>query len=218
MYIVGIDEAGRGPVIGPMVMVGVKITPDKESLLVQLGVKDSKLIEPKKRESMFNSILKIVDDYRIIIKTPGDIDNALNNPSMNLNLLEAKSSAEVLDFLKPDKAILDCPSNNIEAYKESVRKFLNFKGTEIIAEHKADFKYPIVGAASIIAKVVRDREIETLREKIGIDFGSGYPSDPKTTAFLKEYYNKFPEIFRKTWQSYKRVIQSNKIQKKLFDF
>jgi ribonuclease HII len=117
----------------------------------------------------------------------------------------------------PDKAVLDCPSPNIRAYKEYVKKQLDDKKIKIIAEHKADVKYPVVSAASILAKVTRDREIEKLKKKIGMNFGSGYPSDAITKGFLKKHYKDFPDIFRKTWASYKKVAGDKK-QKNLGEF
>ncbi|MDO8510562.1 MAG: ribonuclease HII, partial [Nanoarchaeota archaeon] len=87
----------------------------------------------------------------------------------------------------------------------------------LIVEHKADVNYLPAAAASIVAKVIRDRHIEHLKKEIGIDFGSGYMSDPKTQDFLKKYYKKHPDLFRKSWQSYKNVENAAK-QKKLGEF
>ena len=214
--ILGIDEAGRGPVIGPLVIAGTKIKQKDEKKLIALGVKDSKLLSKGQREYMFGQILKIVDSYKIIIIPPEKIDAALNSDSTNLNWLEADNSIEIINELKADKAILDCPSNNIKKYSEYIVNKLKTK-TQVLAEHKADMKYPIVSAASILAKVTRDREIEEIKKKIGQNLGSGYPSDPITVAFLEKNYRKYPEIFRKTWAPYQNVI-NKKQQKKLFDF
>ncbi len=183
-----------------------------------LGVKDSKLLSPKQREELFNKILRTVKDSFILVISPDEIDEALNSENLNLNWLEAIKTAEMINQLKPDKVILDCPSNNLQAYTDYVRKHLKDKTIKIVAEHKADSKFLIVAAASIIAKVTRDREIEKIKEKIGIDFGSGYPSDPKTKEFLKNHFADFPSIFRKSWASYKKVSIINKSQKSLFDF
>ncbi|MCK5283565.1 MAG: ribonuclease HII [Nanoarchaeota archaeon] len=214
--VLGIDEAGRGPVIGPLVIAGTKIKQKDEKKLIALGVKDSKLLSKGQREYMFGQILKIVDSYKIIIIPPEKIDAALNSDSTNLNWLEADNSIEIINELKADKAILDCPSNNIKKYSEYIVNKLKTK-TQVLAEHKADMKYPIVSAASILAKVTRDREIEEIKKKIGQNLGSGYPSDPITVAFLEKNYRKYPEIFRKTWAPYQNVI-NKKQQKKLFDF
>ena len=198
-------------------MVGLIIEEKNLHKLEELKVKDSKLLTPKQREHLFDKILKVVKNKIITIIHPKEIDETLESDSLNLNWLEAIKTAEMINKLKPDKAILDCPSPNITAYREYVRKHLENKNIEIIAEHKADVNFPIVSAASIIAKVTRDREIEKIKKEIGIEFGSGYPSDPRTQKFLKENYNNYPNIFRKTWMSYKRLKQVKK-QKNLTDF
>lgn len=212
----GIDEAGRGPVIGPLVTAGVVIDEDKEMEFKALGVKDSKLIPRAKREELFETIKSMVKRYEIIVLTPQDIDAALMDPDTNLNWLEADTNAEIINKLKPEKAIVDCPSNNIADYSDYIRKKLNVD-CELVAEHKADLNHLVVGAASILAKVTRDRAIAEIQKKVGCDIGSGYPSDPRTKAFISENYDKYPEIFRKTWQTYKNVVAS-KEQKGLDEF
>jgi ribonuclease HII len=205
MKILGIDEAGRGPVIGPMVMAGVLLEEKNETLFKNLGVKDSKQLTPNAREALFEKIKGIALDYDIIIIHPEEIDETLNSENTNLNNLEAIKSAMITNKIyarsKFDKVILDCPSNNIEKYKDYFQAFLK-QDIEIVAEHKADSTYIIVSAASILAKVTRDRLIEDLKIKYKVDFGSGYPSDPMTIAFVKKNYNAFP-FFRRTWQTYK---------------
>lgn len=213
----GVEEAGRGPVIGPLVMCGVLIDEKDEDKLRAIGAKDSKLLTPRTREILFDQIKNMVKDYKIIITQPAEIDKVLLSKDSNLNWLEADISAKLINALMPDKAVLDCPSPNIRAYKEYVRKQLDDKKIKIIAEHKADVKYPVVSAASILAKVTRDREIEKLKKKIGMNFGSGYPSDAITKGFLKKHYKDFPNIFRKTWASYKKVAGDKK-QKNLGEF
>lgn len=203
MLVVGVEEAGRGPVIGPLVMCAVAINEKDEAKLVNLGVKDSKQLTPRQRESLFDKIKRAVKEFSIIMLSPEQIDEALNSPDTNLNWLEADTSIKLIKPLKPDKVILDCPSNNVKAYKSYVKKKL--PKIEVIAEHKADENYPVVAAASILAKVTRDREIEKIKAKIGQDFGSGYPADPRTVDFLKENWDKHPEIFRKTWACYKKI-------------
>tara|TARA_Y100000310_G_C20604798_1_gene774951 strand:+ start:108 stop:740 length:633 start_codon:yes stop_codon:yes gene_type:complete len=201
MIICGVDEAGRGPLIGPLVVAGVTMEEKDLPKLQALGVKDSKLLTPKKRQELFPK-LKEITKYKIFIILPQEIDDALNSPSLNLNWLEAIKYAMTINSLKPQKAYVDCPSNNNQAFKDYMEKLLKQK-TELIVENKADENYPIVGAASILAKVTRDNEIKKLRDKYG-DLGSGYPADPKTKEFLKQNHNKHPEIFRQTWASYKK--------------
>lgn len=213
----GVEEAGRGPVIGPLVMCGVVIDEKDEAKLKSIGAKDSKLLTPMTRELLFDQIKGMVKAHKIIIIPPAEIDKTLLSKDSNLNWLEADTSAKLINALKPDVAVLDCPSTNISAYRSYVKKKLNNQKIKVIAEHKADINHPVVSAASILAKVTRDREIEKIKKKIGMDFGSGYPSDARTQGFLKKHYKDFPDIFRKTWSSYKKVAGDKK-QKNLGEF
>ncbi len=218
MLICGVDEAGRGPVIGPLVMCGLLIKEDDEKELIRLKVKDSKLLTRNRREFLFDKIKEISQKYKIIVIEPNEIDKAVHNhDGLNLNRLEARKSAEILNELNPNKAIIDAPSNNIKNYKKYLLRFVKNKDIEIILEHKADVNYPVVSAASILAKVTRDNEIEKLKKNIGIDFGSGYMADPKTVEFLKNNFENYPELFRKSWFPYKDLI-NQKFQKSLSDF
>ena len=216
MFICGIDEAGKGPVIGPMVIAGVMIKEENIDKLKEIGVKDSKLLSKKQREDMFEPIKRTVDKYKIIILEPRLIDAyVINN---GLNELEGQKIAEIINDLKPDKAIIDCPSPNIRAFKDFVQERIKTE-TKLVLEHKADYKYAVVGAASILAKVIRDSKIKDIKEKHRIEFGSGYPSDERTQRFLKENWdnNKFEYIFRKSWSTWQRLKEGNK-QSKLSKF
>jgi len=218
MLICGIEEAGRGPIIGPMVMCGLLVKEEDEQRLVKLGVKDSKLLTAKQRESMFDAIKEIAVKCETIALSPAEIDDAVEKKDgMNLNWLEAKTSAKLINKLKPDKVIIDCPSPNINAYTSFIRELLDNKNVEILAAHHADVKYPIVSASSIIAKVTRDSEIVKLKKKIGIDFGSGYPADPRTQEFLQKYWIDYEQIFRHSWKPFKDIAGIKK-QKKLDSF
>ncbi|MBR9700049.1 ribonuclease HII [Candidatus Woesearchaeota archaeon] len=212
--IVGIDEAGRGPVIGPLVMAGVLIEDDDK--LRKLGVKDSKELTGLQRERLYDEIIKVVDKYKITIVSPQEIDDSLKSKTSNLNWLEADQSILILNELKPDLAYIDCPSNNIGQYTKYIEAKLK-KKMKLVVEHGADATYAVASAASILAKVTRDREIEKIKAKIKMNFGSGYPSDPLTQGFLAKHYKDFPDIFRKTWKSYQNVVEG-KQQKRLGEF
>jgi ribonuclease HII len=216
--ICGIDEAGRGPVLGPLVMAGVVIQEEKVVELEKLGVKDSKLLSFAKREELYDKILDIVDAYELFVIGHEVVDHYVTSPDVdkNLNWLEAEHAAMVIDKLRPTKAILDCPSTNITAFSQFVRRKLKHKEVHLVCEHKADMNYVVVGAASILAKVVRDRKIEELKKEVGINFGSGYPSDPKTQAFLQSHWDKCT-FFRKSWSSWQKM-KEGKMQKKLGDW
>jgi len=191
-----------------MVIAGVVIEEERLPSLSALGIKDSKQLTSKRREYLFDKIIKLVKNYKIIIIPAEEIDQAILSPKTNLNWLESIKFAMVINYLKPDVAIVDCPSNNTRAYSEHLSAYLK-DNVKLICENKADENFVICSAASILAKVTRDREIEKLKETYG-QFSSGYPSDPITKEFLKDKWDKHPEIFRKTWAPYKEVSQKKK--------
>jgi len=211
--ILGIDEAGRGPVIGPMVIAGYCIEEEKIELLKSLGVKDSKELTRKQREEIYKEIIKLTDKYKYIIIDPKTIDYYVYKNK--LNYLEFKNMIKIIEEIKPDKVIIDSPIVNTKKLIEYIKNNLKIN-VEIIAENRADKNYPIVSAASIIAKVIRDREIDKIKEKINIDFGSGYPSDERTIKVLKEDYDKIKDYVRESWMTIKRIRGIN--QKNIFDF
>lgn len=186
-----------------------------EAKLKSIGVKDSKLLSPLQRDVFAEKIKKIVGGYKIIIINPEEIDESVESEVLNLNWLEAIKTAEILNALKPNRAYIDCPSTNTKAYTDYLTNLLETE-LELVVEHKADLKFPVVSAASILAKVIRDNEIKKIQNQIGKSIGSGYPSDPTTIKFLEENYNKYPEIFRRSWATYKKVAEKN--QKKLNEF
>ena len=180
-------------------------------------VKDSKLLPHKKRVLLAKEIKKIAKKYKIIQIKPGEIDNAVEkNDGLNLNWLEAHKTAELVNELKPDKAIIDCPSPNIKKYKEFLLNLLKNKNVELVVEHKADTNFRICGAASILAKCSREEEIEQIQKKYG-NTGPGYTSNPITQQFVKENFDKHPEIFRKSWSTFKNHEHMKK-QRKLDEF
>jgi len=190
-----------------MVIVGVLVDDMEEHLLKGLGVKDSKLLLPHQREELFDKIKKITRDFKIIIINNRQVDAAVSSDDTNLNWLEADISAEIINSFKCDVVYLDCPSVNTKDYREYIEKKFA-KKPKLIVEHKADAKYSVVAAASILAKVIRDREINKLKKKFKVDFGSGYPSDPFTRNFLANNYNKYP-FFRKSWSSWKNAAKKH---------
>jgi len=215
MKICGIDEAGRGPVIGPLVICGVLINEKQESTLKKLGVKDSKLLTPKQREQIAAELKKFMK-FKIEIVSPQEIDECIMGETSNLNWLEADKTIKIIEALKPGKAIIDCPSPICKKYTEYIHERLE-KKIPLKGEHKADVKYLVVGAASIIAKTTRDAEIEKIKSKVGVDFGSGYMADERTKMFLERYWNKYPEVFRHSWAPFKKLA-GLKTQKKLGEF
>ncbi len=209
--ICGIDDAGKGPVLGPMILAGIAIDEKDLPKLIELGVKDSKLLSPKQRELIYTKLIKEVKRYKIIKIPPEEIDKYVFSEETNLNWLEAEKMADIINSLRPNEVIVDCPSNNKKAFAHYLESKINVN-TSLRCEHKAEI-FPTVAAASIIAKVTRDREVELIKKKLRVDFGSGYPSDPTTKKFLKENWNKHPEIFRHSWSTYQEFSEGKKSKK-----
>jgi len=203
MWICGIDEAGKGPVLGPMVAAGVAV--ESVSLLSGMGINDSKKLTPKRREELFSEIISRFR-YAVVIRSPEEIDNRVGT----MNEFTVSCHAEVLRKLNPDIVYLDACDVNANRFGANVLAASGIE-TKVISEHKADAKFEVVGAASIVAKVTRDRIIEELKEEFG-DIGSGYPSDPETIAFLTEYIQKngnAPSCARKSWQTVKDIVDKS---------
>jgi ribonuclease HII len=218
MMIAGIDEAGKGPVIGPMCIGGVKIEASKAHILKILGVADSKKLTPKKREQLAAQIKKHSDDFFVLEVSPSQIDEL--RKIMSMNEIMVVCFAKVLEQLKPDLVYVDAADVKAERFGENLRRQYaktnpaHAKKIEIISMHQADAIYPAVSAASIVAKVRRDELIEELKKEWGADFGSGYPSDPKTKEFLlkwgEEHNGEFPGIVRQSWQTVENIREKLK--------
>ncbi len=217
--LLGIDDAGRGPVLGPMILAGVLIEKSEEQTIKNMGAKDSKLLTPLRRKQIKEQIISKYK-YHIEISTPKEIDK-----STNLNYLEAIKTAKIINKLTKDinekvNIIVDCPSVNIQAWSEDVQKLI--EKPEIIflsCEHKADYNHPVVSAASIIAKEKREDEMRELRKQFATDFGSGYPADPKTKEFIAKNFDneEYNSIIRFSWKTVKKLIKTKESgQKKLF--
>ncbi len=207
--ICGVDEAGKGPVMGPMVVAAVLVKNAK--MIENLGFKDSKLLTPKKRKELFELIKKNYQ-YAIEIIEPEKIDEYRRKNK--LNILNRKSFEKVISKLNPNIAYVDAADVNEERFGREIKSNLtNDNDTDVISMHKADSKIPIVAAASIMAKHTRELEIERLKKKIG-DFGSGYPSDTRTIKFLKSYFHdnsKWPSGTRKSWKTIERIRPVKKL-------
>ena len=208
MLVAGVDEAGRGPVIGPLVIAGVMFEEADLPRLVELGVKDSKLLTPQKRETLASQIKDMALIHNTVWLSPAEIDRVVESKRKlhKLNRLEAQAMAKVIAILKPDTVYVDASDVFADRFAEHIQENLTFS-PEIVSEHKADLKYPVVGAASIIAKVERDKAISQLQQKYG-NIGCGYPSDKKTIKFLEDWVRKFgsyPDFVRKSWKTAKRI-------------
>jgi ribonuclease HII len=216
LLICGIDEAGRGSVIGPLVIAGISIKNSNIKKLEVIGVKDSKALTKNKRNFLFTQILDIsefVCIYKIDCKT---IDE--NVYQRKLNKLEGITMSSIIKYLSADIAYVDSCDINIDRYTDYLKSKLTIKNnSSIIAMHKADKINLVVSAASIIAKVIRDREIQIL-EEIFQNVGSGYPSDKKTMYFIKNWikeYNEIPNFVRKSWRPIRQITCT---QSRIYDF
>ena len=208
MRVCGVDDAGRGPVIGPLVIAGVVVDEGKIDALRSLGVKDSKKLTPSVRARLAPEISSIVDGHYTLELEPASLDLIVHKAPrlQRLNLLEAKTMAAVIERLRPDVAYVDASDVKPERYKTNILDALSYK-PRIVSEHNADVNYPVVSAASILAKVRRDQRIDEIKREFG-DFGSGYSHDGKTRKFLTDYYRtngEFPPVVRKSWATLKQI-------------
>ncbi|MEM1658728.1 MAG: ribonuclease HII [Candidatus Jordarchaeales archaeon] len=212
MLVAGVDEAGRGPVIGPMVVSGVLVEDSSIESLTRMGVTDSKCLTPSQRSRLFSHIIEVAKKVISLEVPPSEIDDAVC--SVGLNELEACKMAEIVNELQPDVAYLDAADPYPEKFYERVKKYLSCNA-RIIVEHNADKKYVVVGAASIVAKVIRDSRMNEL--KVYGEIGSGYPQDPRTIEFLRCWVREkgcLPPFARKTWKTARRILEET-FQKKL---
>ena len=208
--IAGIDDAGRGPVIGPLVIAGILIHDHQVTALDAIGARDSKALTPSRRSSLAKKIMELAVKYKIVELSPREIDEVVlkGRRLRRLNWLEAKAMAEVIQELHPDVAYVDASDVLEKRFGEQIREMLSFD-VEIVSEHHADAKYPVVSAASIIAKTHRDEVISGLRKIFG-DFGSGYSSDPKTRQFLLNWFRdhgdqELPDFVRRSWKTIGKI-------------
>lgn len=211
--ICGVDEAGKGSVLGPLVVAGIGVSSEEQ--LGDLGVKDSKLLSPKERERLYPLIRRRCKVATVMIDAQ-EIDAI--RTEMTMNTCVARAHAQVIAKLSPTRAIVDACDVNCFRYAEMVRVHLPFP-CEIVSEHHADEKYLVVSAASIVAKVVRDRAVAGLAKKYG-EIGSGYPSDPVTIRWLTGYIREYPSpppIARRSWKTVSNIL-ARKTQRSLMDF
>ncbi len=220
MLILGIDDAGRGPVIGPMVLAGCLIDEKTEKEFKKLGIKDSKQLTQKRREFLEKIIKEKSETFEIIIIYPNEIDGK-NDKGVKLNEVEAIACAKIINKInrgyRKIKVIVDCPSVSIIKWQDFLKtKIRNLSNLEIFCEHKADKNHISVSAASILAKCVREKEMDKLKEEYGKEVGSGYTSDTLTQRFLEKHAQKHRDkgIFRKTWSTWIRA-NKNLEQKRL---
>ena len=222
---IGIDDAGRGPVIGPMVLAGCLVDSETEKEFKRLGVRDSKQLTQKRREFLEEIIKEKSKDFETVVITPAEID-ASNKEGIKLNEVEALAAAKIINKLnsgpniegKKIKVIVDCPSVSIKSWQDFLKMHIkNLSNLEISCEHKADINHTSVSAASVLAKTQREKEMDKLKKEYGDEIGSGYGADPVTKKFLAKHASspKHTKLFRKTWSNWQKA-NSDSGQKKLF--
>lgn len=202
-----------------MVICGISFFDSQLENLSKKGVKDSKKLSPDKRKKLSQFLKKNCLSYKIKIVTVNEIDDRINR-KITLNRLEELKMADIINELRVDKIYIDAADVNENRFGNSIRKLLNFDPKLIISEHKADETYPIVSAASIVAKHERDSIIAQLRRVYG-DFGSGYTSDNKTINFLRQWisnHKSIPPFARRSWETVKVLSNEILYNKKLTDF
>ena len=205
MKICGIDDAGRGSMIGPMVIAGISIEKKDIKKLRKLGVRDSKKLSRKKRELLYKEIIKIVDDYHVIRIPPKTIDRYVFKH--NLNHLEARKMAETITHLKPHLSYVDSCDVNASRFGREISDLCG--KSKVKSYHYADSRFIVVSAASIIAKVSRDRSIIRLNKNSNL--GSGYPSDKKSVNYVKKLVSskkQLPSSIRKSWKPVQKILNS----------
>jgi len=216
--VAGVDEAGRGCVLGPLVLSVCVIDKNKEKMFKDAGVKDSKLLSPQKREELFELIKKEAEDYKIIA-VPAEELNVLMD-KYSLNEIEAQKACFAISQLKtePEAIVFDSPDTSTDHFSRRIKDNLKALSCDIssniISEHKADLNHPSVSCASILAKVTRD---SLLKKELGGLEISGYSSDPKTIDYLKNYFKKhkeFPKNTRLKWKTLDNIV-NDLYQKKL---
>lgn len=209
----------KGPVIGPLVLCGVCFKKEDLAYLVEIGVKDSKKLNSKRRSILAKLIKENCHSFKIIIVSPEEIDER-EKQKITMNKLEEIKMAEIINNLRPDSIFIDAVDVNEDRFRDSMLNLLNYTPKELISKHRADDLFPVVSAASIIAKDKRDSLIDDMKKRFG-EFGSGYPSDKRTIDFLREWIKKnkkIPSIARKSWDTVKRIVNDEVSNKKITDY
>jgi len=204
----GVDEAGRGSIIGPLVVAGISVRESNIGKLKRIGVRDSKMLSPKTRASLFGDVISAADSICIHKINSTIIDD--NVFLKGLNRLEARAMAHVINNINADEVYVDCCDINPERYRLCIEHYLTCR-PKLHSMHHADTLNVVVAAASIIAKITRDQEISEIR-KIHYNIGSGYPSDKITMRFIKRWVAKkgfAPDFARRSWKPLQLIMHDS---------
>jgi len=217
--IAGIDEAGRGALLGPLVVAGVVVDNEGEKKLRKIGVKDSKKLTPKRREELAPKIEEIAKSVLVMRVQPCRIDK-MRSEGTNLDRIEAIKMAEIISMSEADSVYVDSLTHNPKKFMNVIMEHMNGKAPEMNVENYADETYPVVSAASIIAKVERDRAIQEIKDKVKVDFGVGYSHDARTIKFVEGLIKSrkpLPSFVRQSWIT-TQILQEASLQRKLQEF
>lgn len=206
MLIGGVDEAGRGSILGPLVVAGVSVRQSRLTRLKEMGVRDSKLLTPQARTRLVDEIRSVADSFYVHPVDIAEIDKSVL--IKGLNRLEAKVMAHVISHIRAEEVFVDCCDTNPDRYRDNIASHLA-KSPKIHSMHHADRHNVVVSAASILAKVERDSEIQKLRKRHR-NIGSGYPSDEKTMLFIRNWVVRkkcAPVFARKSWKPMRLLLE-----------
>jgi ribonuclease HII len=203
----GVDEAGRGSIIGPMIVAGVSLGRSGVRQLRELGIRDSKALTPLGREKFYRCIVDLAHSLCVVKIDCREIDRYVF--FNGLNELEARGMGEVINSIRANRIYVDACDVNLDRYQTSLRKHIHLPQPRVYCLHHADCINEVVSAASIVAKIVRDREVQEIRKKYH-NIGSGYPSDKKTMFFIKKWVRRYksPPLFaRRSWKPLRIMLE-----------
>ena len=211
-YQIGVDEAGKGPVIGPMVAAAVRAA---EADLPD-GIDDSKRLTAATRESIATQLR---ESPAVAVGLGVVTTDEIDDPETDMNSLTVAAQVRALGDVAADgdHTLVDAGDVSESRFARRVADGVADAGTDteggvaidVTAEHGADEASQLVGAASIIAKVERDSRIDAIGENYDRDVGSGYPSDPTTREFLADYvdrHGELPACARASWATCEDVV------------
>jgi len=187
--------------------------------LKRLGVKDSKVLTPKRREELAAEIEKIATNIVVLRVQPCKIDS-YRDSGVNLDKIEAIRMAEIIEMSNGSTVFVDSLTQNSKKFKQLITSFLENKERDLVVENYLDESIPIVSAASIIAKVERDKAIDEIKQEVNFDFGVGYSHDKRTIDFVEKIIKekkKLPPFIRRSWIT-TQMLQEKNWQRKLKDF
>ena len=209
--VAGADEAGRGCLIGPLV-IGLAFAPEgSDEEIKRIGARDSKVLSPATRTRLYKELASVCR-FKLVKITAEELNSLMKK--LSLNEIEAMKIAEGMKGEEVSEFFVDSPDTVTARFEKRIRNY-NSLIPKIVSEHKADSKFPIVSAASIAAKVERDGEIEKIKREVDFDFGSGYTSDERTIGFVKK--NLANPILKKHLRT-KWATLDNLKQRKLGEF